>query len=680
MMNLLRLFGLVMAVLLWSGAAFAQDAAPLEVPQTYTINLRDADIKALSEQVSQITGRTLVLDPTVSGAVTVISAQTLDKDGVWELYQSVLGGQGFAAMPSGTIWRVVPLASIREGGGTITGDPGQTPPGKLDVITRLIVLKNFPAETAVAALRPLVASFGYIEAVVDTNTLVITDTADNVRRIEAIARNLDMGNQMKTYTIHLAHADAIEVGAAIANVLGTPAGASGPHVGVEAGSNLLLLTSDEATFRMVSNLVTEMDVPARVAANADPVTRVYRLKFADAAALTEVLRGLVGGQTTEVTNPVAASLQDSNASKVATTTAVAPPIAAAAPAAAGNITIQAALETNAIVVRAPAGAQADIAGLINQLDTRRPQVLIEAAIVEVSGDVSEALGVQLGLGGATPAGGFAASSFSAGGQTLKNILTLLGAPAAGKVSNEGLSLGLSGGNDFGILIQALSQSTKANLLSTPSITTLDNQPAEIIVGQNVPFRTGSFSTDGNTTTPFTTIERKDVGLTMRVVPRVNSGDVVQLEISQEVSSLATSTIAGAADLITNRRSIKTTVLADNGGTIVLGGLITDDRQQLNSRVPGLSRLPLIGPLFHSKNSSGRTQTLFVFLRPTILRGRSDTAVVTGDRVQKLNAISADTRAILPPLARPQAPLTAIRPKPAPHKPASASKVEIGGVY
>ena len=677
MMSPLRAFGLMFAILLGCGAAFAQDSLTPPIPQTFTINLRDADVKALSEQVSQITGRTLVLDPTVSGTVTVISSQTLDKDGVWELYQSVLGSQGFAAMPSGSVWRVVPLASIREGGSLIDSDPGDTPPGKLDVITRLIELKNFPAETAVAALRPLVASFGYIEAVQDTNTLVITDTADNVRRIETIARNLDVGNQMTTHTIRLVHADAIEVGVAIANVLGTPAGASGPRVGVEAGSNLLLLTSDDATFRMVSNLVSEMDVPARAVANADPVTRVYRLKFADAVAMAEVLRGLVSGQTTEVTNPVAAVLQDTTTTEGAL---VAPQIAASLPVSSGNITIQASLETNAVVVRAPAGAQADIAALIVELDTRRPQVLIEAAIVEVSGDVSEALGVQLGIGDATPEGGFAASSFSASGQTLKNILALLGSPVAGQINGEGLSIGLSRGGDFGILIQALAQSTKANLLSTPSITTLDNQPAEIIVGQNVPFRTGSFATDGNTTTPFTTIERQDVGLTMRVVPRVNSGDVVQLEISQEVSSLATSTVAGAADLITNRRSIKTTVLADNGSTIVLGGLITDDRQQLNSRVPGLSRLPLFGPLFRSKNSSRRTQTLFIFLRPTILRSRSNTAIVTGDRVQKLRAIDVDTSAVLPPLVQPRAPLTAIQPRPVSRKPAAASKVEIGGVY
>ncbi|MBC7735714.1 MAG: type II secretion system secretin GspD [Candidatus Saccharibacteria bacterium] len=660
---------------------------PATAPETFTINLRDADIRALSEQVSQITGRTLVLDPAITGMVTVISSQALDRDGVWELYQSVLGGQGFAAIPSGTIWRVVPQAAIKEGGGSVDSDPGATPPGKLDVITRLIVLKNFPAETAVTALRPLVASFGYIEAVAGTNALVITDTSENVRRIETIAQNLDTGSQTKTYTIRLQNADAIEVGSAIASVLGTPGGPNAPRIGVEAGSNLLLLTSDEATFRMVSALVTEMDVPGRSIATSDPVTRVYRLKFGDAVAMAEVLRGLVSGQvsqvpTAQVTNPVAAALQDGTTDPAVD---LATPSIQAVQTTADNITIQASPETNAVVVRAPLPAQADIADLIAQLDTRRPQVLIEAAIVEVSGDISEALGIQLGLGSAAPQGNFAATSFSAGGQSLKNILTLLGAPNAG-VNAEGLSIGLSRGDDFGVLIQALALSSKANLLSTPSITTVDNQPAEIVVGQNVPFRTGSFATDGNTTTPFTTIERQDVGLTMKVTPRVNQGDVVQLQISQEVSSLASSAVAGAADLVTNRRSIQTTVLADNGGTIVLGGLITDDRQQLNSRVPGLSGLPVLGPLFRARNAKNRTQTLFIFLRPTILRSRSDTAVVTGDRVLRLNAINVDTTRLLPPLTRPGAPITAIplttaRPStPAVPRKATVQKVEIGGVY
>jgi general secretion pathway protein D len=624
-MTLLRMFILVL-ILPWQ--AHAQD------PATFVINLRDADIRTLAEQVSEITNRTLVLDPNVAGVVTVISTEPLDKDGVWELFQSVLAVQGFAALPSGNLWRIVPQAVIKEGGGVIES---ADQPGRLDVITRLVPLKNFPATTAVGALRPLVASFGYIEAVVDTNTLVITDTAENVARIENIARSLDADTGQEVFTIPIRNADATEVGAAVQSILGSnPAiGNVAPKVTVDARSNLLLLTADQETYDLVLGVVADLDVPGRAVPSSVPVTRVYALRFADAVALADVLRGLVGSGTA-VTNPVAQALT----AEVDPETGE-PLVAEAAPVGAlsvEDITIQAVLESNSLVVRARAEVQDDLASLISELDQRRPQVLIEAAIVEVSGDISEQLGVQLGFGAATPPGGFAATSFSAGGPSLSNILTLLGAPVAGAVSPGGVSIGLSRQDSFGLLLQALGQSTKANLLSTPSITTLDNQAAEIIVGQNVPFRTGTFTGNGNTQE---TIERQDVGITMRVVPRVNQGDVIQLDISQEVSSLVAAQIAGAADLVTNRRSIKTTVLADNGGTIVLGGLITNDRQSSRSEVPGLGRLPIVGGLFRSKSESARRQTLFVFLRATILRDRQDAANVATNRFQRLKAIEAN---------------------------------------
>ena len=667
---------LALATVLATPAA-AQDAPAS--PETFTINLRDADIRTLSEQVSAITGRTMVLDPNVSGTVTVIASQPLDKDGVWELFQSVLSVQGFAALPSGGLWRIVPQEAIKEGGGVIGAvtegaQPEGEAPGRLDVITRLVTLRNFPATTAVAALRPLVASFGYIEAVADTNTLVITDTAENVRRIENIALTLDQADGGETRTITLKYGSAVEVGAAINDVLGPAEGNGGAHVTVNASANLLLITGDADTQAMVADLIADMDVPGRNVASVDPVTRVYRLNYADATSMTEVLRGLVGDGAAAATNPVALATQDGSGLV---------DLRALPPTGGGSdqITIQPSIETNAVVVRATQAVQNDIAALIRDLDQRRPQVLIEAAIVEVSGDISEALGVQLGIGEATPPGGFAATSFSPAGVNLKNVLTLLGVPAAGAINSAGLSIGLSRGDDFGVLIQALGQSTKANLLSTPSITTLDNQPAEIIVGQNVPFRTGSFATDGNTTTPFTTIERKDVGITMRVVPRVNQGDVVQLEISQEVSSLLNTTVEGAADLITNRRSIKTTVLADNGGTIVLGGLITDDRQQVRSEVPGLGRVPIFGGLFRSKNDIRRKQTLFVFLRPTILRTRADIATVSGDRFQRLQAIDANPGAALPPLGSAGTKSFLAEPgQPVAPRPVKRAPVEIEGVY
>ncbi|MEO6300384.1 MAG: type II secretion system secretin GspD, partial [Paracoccaceae bacterium] len=561
----------------------AQDQTPLPpLPGTFVLNLRDADIKSVAEEVARITGRTIVLDPGVAGQVTVLSSTPMDQDKIWELFQSVLSVNGLAAVPSGNFWRIVKQESVKEGGGLVA--PGATP-GRLDVITRLVKLNTFPAATAAEAFRPLVASFGYIEAVPDTNTLIITDTADNVAKIEAIARSLDTGGAQDIYTIPIRNANATEVAAAVEAVLGEPKGQGGPRVTVDTNANVLLLRSDSATHDLVLRIVSDLDVKGRPQNSTVLVTHVYRLRFADATALSNVLRGLVGGGG-DVTNPVAQALTEP--AVAAATSAQADPNAAppetplyTAPvttsASGDNVTIEPVIETNAIVVRAKLSMQADISRLIADLDQRRPQVLIEAAIVEVSGDISEELGIQLGFGKTTPPGGFAATSFSNSGPALKNILSLLGVSEAAALAPGGLSIGLARQDDYGILLQALGQSSKANLLSTPSITTLDNQPAEIVVGQNVPFRTGSFSTDGTGNNPFTTIERKDVGITMKVVPRVNQGDVIQLDISQEVSSLTNTTVAGAADLITNRRSITTTVLADNGGTIVLGGLISDNR-------------------------------------------------------------------------------------------------------
>lgn len=625
-------------------ASVPAPAAPLsDADATYVINLRDADIRSLSEQVSEITDRTLVLDPNVSGVVTVISTNPLTASGVWELFQSVLAVQGYVALPTGNLWRIVPQATIREGGTT----PQETPnPGRLDVITELVPLRNFPATTAVAALRPLVASYGYIEAIVDTNTLVITDTAENVRRIEDIVRALDIDNGQQVYSIRLRNADATEVGAALQGALGTPVeGAPGnalvPKITVDARSNTILVNADPETFAMARDIAANLDVPGPPKPSILPVTRVYNLRFADAASMAEVLQGLVGSGGV-ATNPVTEALPDPDffSGEVVDATlgqleTLTPPVASFAEE---SISIQAVVASNAIIVRARAEVQSDLAALIGQLDQRRPQVLIEAAIVEVSGDIAEALGIQLGFGSAAPPAGFAATSFSPGGPTLRNILNLLGAPVTPGISPQGLSIGLSREDQFGVLLQALGSSSKANLLSNPSITTLDNQPAEIIVGQNVPFRTGSFTSEGSTQS---TIERRDVGITMRVVPRVNQGDVVQLDITQEVSSLAQAAVQGAADIITNTRSIKTTVLADNGGTIVLGGLITDDRQTNRTDVPGLSRLPVVGGLFRSSQESARRQTLFVFLRPTILRTRGDVSAVSGNRFQRLRAIEAN---------------------------------------
>lgn len=595
-----------------------------QTEEAFVVNLRDADISVLVEQISEITGRTLVLDPGLGGEVTVVSAQALDQEGVWALFQSILRVRGFVAVQSGTIWQVVPEGEARTVSGTTNSD--EEGPGSQDFVTKMLRLTRLPSAEAVRVLRPLVADSGYIEAVEDPNAIVITDTAANVERIMLIAQSFDGDETVRSEVIRFRSADAAAVGNAILDVLGT-AGTTA-RLSVDPGSNLLLVRGTPADIQEIRELADSLDVAPRRDPREAVATTVFNLQFGDAVVIADILRGTVG-DATDITNPVAAAVGTGDIEEVEGGQFV-PLDKVVAPDA---VTITPSRETNSIIVRGTAAQVQEIGQLVHALDVRRPQVMIEAAIVEVSGDVAERLGVQLGFGAGADLGGIAATSFGNGGVSLQGVLAAVGSPATGALST-GLTLG-GGNNDFGVLVQALSQSTRARLLSTPSVTTLDNEPATIVVGQNVPFRTGSFATDGNTVTPFTTIERRDVGITMNVVPRITAGGVVQLAIEQEISSLVGANIEGAADLVTNRRVINTTVMADNRGTVVLGGLITDDRTSGENNVPGLSDVPLIGELFKSRNARETSRTLFVFLRPTILRSRDDIQAASENRFNRV---------------------------------------------
>jgi general secretion pathway protein D len=299
--------------------------------------------------------------------------------------------------------------------------------------------------------------------------------------------------------------------------------------------------------------------------------------------------------------------------------------------------VQPAPELNAVVVRGTPAAIASIEPLITDLDVRRPQVLIEAAIAEITGDDAEALGVQIGTSGAVinQVKGVA-TSFTQSGVSLGQILTALKVPAAGAIGT-GLNANIAIGNDFSVLVQALGTSTRANLLSTPQITVLDNVAGEFVSGQNVPFLTGSILTNSSTVNPYTTIERKDVGITLRVLPRINAGDTIRLQVNQEASSIAEAQTQAASDLVTNRRAITTTVLADNGQTIILGGLTADDYQDTRQQVPILGDIPIVGELFKSRRETHQKRTLFIFLKPTILRDGADAAAASKDRYNRLRA-------------------------------------------
>lgn len=616
-------------------------------PADVVVNMRAVDIADVAEQISRITGRTLILDPAVKGTVNVTSAEPLSVDGVWDLFQSVLRVHGFAAVKSGRSWRIIPQASAIRDAGTGGRLSGQ------DVTTRMVRLQNVSGEQAARVFRPLVAQFGSIEAMNSPNAIIVTDYAENVRRIESLARALDSGGGGRFDSITLRYANAKDVAAAIAGVMGDGTATGGPRVVADERSNIVLVRGEPNMVSEARRLAHTIDKPGA----GVPITRMIRLNNGDSESVTEVLQGVLGEQGT-VTNPAARAVaggraritrQQSNSTAQSTSqslTSLASTLGSAATdtgslaSAAGgsdstpkgfstpDLTVQPAPELNAIVLRGTPAAIAEVEPLIAQLDVRRPQVLIEAAIVEISGDQAEQLAVQMGIGAAAiDRGTGLASSFTSPGQSLQSILSVLGVPAAAAVLPNGGSANIPIGDNFSILLQAIGQSTRSNLLSTPSLTTLDNEPAEIVVGQNVPFRTGSFSTDGNTVNPFTTIERQDVGLTLKVVPRIHQGNVVRLDVAQEVSSL-TNAVTGAADLITNRRSIQTSVLADDGQTIVLGGLISDDRVQTKSQVPVLGDIPIAGELFKSRRESHVKRTLFVFLKPTILRDREAANAVT----------------------------------------------------
>ena len=627
-----------------------QDAAPADV----VVNMRGVEIADVADQISRITGRTLILDPAVKGVVTVTSATPLSPAGVWELFQSVLRANGFAAVRSGRAWRVVPAANaVRDGGVPGRGVGGQ------QLVTRMVRLSNVPAADVARVVRPLVATFGSVEPLTSPNAVVITDYADNVARVEGIARQLDGGSGATFATITLKNGDAAAVAESLTAVLGD----GGAKVAADVRSNTIIVRGTPASVNEARKIALSLDAPG----GATPITRMFRLNYADAESVTEVLRGILG-QGESADNPIARSLSSntlggslnrpSASTALAGLTSGATPNAAGAAAAAGaatptmqsnaqatpqgfatpELTVQPAPELNAVVVRGKPQAIQAIEQLITDLDVRRPQVLIEAAIAEITGDDAEALAVQLGTSGAVlnrVEGAGTSFNTQAGMPSLGAILGALGVPAAALLG-EGFTGNVAIGDDFSILVQALGVSSKANLLSTPQITTLDNVVGEIVVGQDVPIVTGSILTNGNGATPYTTIERRDVGITLRILPRVNAGDTIRLQVNQEASSIAAA-VSGAADIIFNRRAINTTVLADNGETIVLGGLISDDYMDVRRQVPILGDIPIVGELFKSRRESRQKRTLFIFLKPTILRDGKDASAAAKDRYARLRS-------------------------------------------
>ena len=573
--------------------------------QNWQVNLKDADISAFISQIADITGKSFVIDPRVKGKVTVVSTETMNTEAVYELFLSVLQVHGYAAVPAGDVIMVVQQNSVKQQGRDLETKHAEQ---SQEMITKVLVIKNTPALDLVPILRPLVAKYGHLAGVKSANALIISDHASNITRIEQIIERLDKSGSEELEVIQLKEAWVGNVVTMlqsldpdkVAQGKGAKSGGAGSiRVVADERSNRIIIKGEKTARERIRTLIQQLDKPSYFSGS----TKVIRLKYADAKNLSELLKGVMSESDS--------GGKDENKAK-------------------GKASIHADEELNALVVRAEPSVLKEIDEIIHELDVRRAQVLIESAIVEVTGDVTDSLGFQWAVGDTdNPVAG---TNFGNAGQSLSSIASGIagGTPSLG----NGLTLGgfkeTNGQVDFGVIIQALESQSNTNLLSTPSIMTLDNQEAEIIVGQNVPFRTGSTTSSSNSN-PFTTIKREDIGVTLKIKPHIHEGNELRLEVEVSSESVATTTVEGQADLITNKRKLKTMILAADQETIVLGGLISDDIIETESKVPLLGDIPILGWLFKSKSTQHVKRNLMVFLRPTVVLDKQKATTLTQDK-------------------------------------------------
>ncbi|WP_248805732.1 type II secretion system secretin GspD [Pseudomonas sp. MWU13-2100] len=586
----LKLASLIVSLMLASGAL-------ADEPQ-WQLAMNDAELRDVVREMSAILGTTVVLDPRVQGRITVLSEQPLDREGVRRLFYSVLDAHNFTVIDEGERILIAPVADARTRASraeTASAQSGQ-------FVTEVVALGSSVAADIAGLVRPLVSVNGYIGPSASANALVITDSAANVRRIAKIVRQLDLGQKNAHDVIQLRHGLANELARMMEQSLGRQGAESGSQVIADSRNNRLVIIGTQDVRKRLGDLARSLDTPA--AAVADNA-RVIHLRHSDAKQLAEVLDAMGQGLGQEAG---AATSRDAVSSKAV---------------------VKADESQNALVLIAEPTQVRTLENIVRQLDLPRSQVLIHAAIVEISGDINEALGVQWGGESGSAQGGVL---FAGAGITLPKLSDPKATLPDGAV--------LRVGNDrFGMLVSALASNTHNNVLSTPSLLTLDNQEAEILVGQNVPFQSGSYQTSGaGTDRPFNTVTRHDIGIKLKIRPHINEGSTLRLQVEQENSELAKSAEI-TNDLITNKRSLKSTILADDGEIIVIGGLIKDSVRVQESGVPLLRDIPYLGALFRWSSEKHEKTNLMVFLRPTIVRSREDIAEVSENRYNALRKLS-----------------------------------------
>ncbi|MGE3747862.1 MAG: type II secretion system secretin GspD, partial [Sphingomonadaceae bacterium] len=628
--------------------------APL--PAQQVLNLRDADIRAFIQDASRVTGRTFIIDPRVQGKVSVVTDRELSRSEYFEVFLSTLRANGFVAVPSGGgALRIQPI----EGAATSGGAVGARAPSANSFLTEVFRLRTIDAASAAETLKPLISKDGSITANRAGQSVIVADYADNIRRIRELLGRIDRDNAA-TRVIALQNAGAREIAASLAQLVGPAAeGAPAPAAIVPIdSSNSVALRGEPATVARLAAVIEDLD---RRAASGTEI-RVHFLEHADADKLVPVLQQLAG--------------QPVSAASVAPVNAAAKPADGAAPTPSasstglasggrGQATIVRYEGANALVISAPSDVQRTLGEVVRQLDQRREQVLVEAIIVEISDNAAKKLGVQFLLGGLPGSGvPFAATNYS---NAAPNILTIAGAVGARELNttttvingnstttttNNAVSdslaqaainsvLGAGGafggfvdkiGKDaiFGAIINAVKSDTQSNILSTPSVMTLDNQEARLLVGQEIPVTTGE-ALSPNFDNAFRTVQRENVGIQLEVKPQINAGGAIKLFLRQEVSSIAGPVSSNFNDLILNKREIETTVTVDDGQIIALGGLLDDNERRTIEKVPLLGDIPGIGELFRSRAKSRTKTNLMVFIRPTIIRSAADAQALAARR-------------------------------------------------
>ncbi|MEJ2273245.1 MAG: type II secretion system secretin GspD [Woeseiaceae bacterium] len=615
-----------------------------------TLNWKDADIRQVVEAVSAVTGKNFILDPRVTGRVTLLSPTPLGPDALYEAFLSILQVHGYVAIDSGDIIKIIPDATARQFPSAM-GTSGAAGPD--DLATQVVQLRNVGATQLVPILRPLIPQYGHLVAHAGSNMLIISDRAANITRMLNIIGRIDQASDEDIEVVPLEHASASEIVRIMTALTQTPRSDGAPvttSLVADSRTNSVLIGGDRNSRLRLRALIAHLDTPLDYGGD----TQVRYLRYANAEELATKLQEHFTGQLQAQAGAAGG----------------AGGAAAVAPANRSEVSIWADTQTNALIINAAPKTMRSVMQIVDKLDIRRAQVLVEAIIVEIIADKKNELGVSWAVEGSSSNTPIAVTNFP---DFLSGVVQLGSAAAGGATDpsgliGEGITIGVGRISDDGVsfaaILRALEGDADTNIISTPSVVTTDNEEATLNVGQEVPFVTGSFTNtgtgSGGAVNPFQTIQRQQVGVKLSITPQINEGDSMVLEIAQEISNIAQSA-AGAVDLITNQRIVETTVIVDDGEILVLGGLLEDVLRESDQKVPLLGSIPILGNLFRARQTEKVKTNLMIFIRPTILRDAATTAIETnqkynmirdlqrGQKGRDIQLMPGVEREVLPPL-------------------------------